>query len=631
MLKKKLIYLEVLASLLLYGCSPSVKQTQAAAEKTTIEVETTAEAKEPEIPYIEAADSFAGGSGTEEDPYQIATAEQLALMGKVNDDWSQEYNKAYYVLTADIQLNDVENYENWKETPPEYQWKPVGNSFKGSFDGDGHVISGMYVRSVKDWFGIGLFRELFTGSVSNVKIEKGYLYINDSNTYAGGVIGNIVGTVKVENCSVDMAVCSKVTNGTDCVGGIVGWCQSGAVITGCTFHGDISYQDGCGVFGGICGYASGSSIINCETTGSIDVGDGNGSVFMEVAGIVGSSNSNTKIDRCINRINISGKIEKLGGICGSQSIGDVMVLQREAETIHENGSAEIINCINYGNLQTHTEDDTVGGIIGNIHSSDSNVDNLKIENCENYGDIEGKTTTGGIIGAYYGSNLRLPESKRGTLYIEKCKNTGEIICDSDILGTGGILGFLSINAETEGVQIVDCINMGKLLMQKHGRLGGILGHVDYSQKSSENWRIENCVNTGVIQYQNGTEPFKADLKERVFEDCRTPEEKAAVIMGGSCMGGIIGEMYRGSVKNCLSSGEVLVNDDYKGFAGAICGQVFFTGDNSEEKCYISDCKYLNKYPFAAMVPLARENDQSVQNTEGISEEEAEVLLQRWGL
>lgn len=86
-LKKKLIYLEVLASLLLYGCSPSVKQTQAAAEETSIEAETTAEAEESEIPYIEAADSFAGGSGTAEDPYQIATAEQIALMGKVNDDW----------------------------------------------------------------------------------------------------------------------------------------------------------------------------------------------------------------------------------------------------------------------------------------------------------------------------------------------------------------------------------------------------------------------------------------------------------------------------------------------------------------------------------------------------------------
>lgn len=82
MLKKKLIYLEILASLLLYGCSPSVKQTQAAAEKTTIEVETTAEAKEPEIPYIEAADSFAGGSGTEEDPYQICHSRTAGPDGK---------------------------------------------------------------------------------------------------------------------------------------------------------------------------------------------------------------------------------------------------------------------------------------------------------------------------------------------------------------------------------------------------------------------------------------------------------------------------------------------------------------------------------------------------------------------
>lgn len=103
------------------------------------------------------------------------------------------------------------------------------------------------------------------------------------------------------------------------------------------------------------------------------------------------------------------------------------------------------------------------------------------------------------------------------------------------------------------------------------------------------------------------------------------------MMSGSCMGEIAGEMNGGFIKNCLAAGDILVNENYSGYAGAICGQVFFTGDNSEEKCYISDCKYLNKYPFAAIVPFARENDQSVQNTEGISEEEAEVLLQRWGL
>ena len=57
-------------------------------------------------------------------------------------------------------LNDVENYENWKETPPNISGNRLAIPFKGNFDGDGHVISGMYVRSVKDWFGISLFREL---------------------------------------------------------------------------------------------------------------------------------------------------------------------------------------------------------------------------------------------------------------------------------------------------------------------------------------------------------------------------------------------------------------------------------------------------------------------------------------
>ena len=62
------------------------------------------------------------------------------------------------------------------------------------------------------------------------------------------------------------------------------------------------------------------------------------------------------------------------------------------------------------------------------------------------------------------------------------------------------------------------------------------------------------------------------------------------MMGGSCMGEIAGEMKGGFIKNCLAAGDIRVNENYSGYAGAICGQVFFTGDNSEEKCYISDCK-----------------------------------------
>lgn len=550
----------------------------------------------------------------------------------------------------------------------------------------------MYVRSVEDCYYIGLFSYLSSGSISNVNIEKGFLYVKDSGIDAGGLVGDALGNVKVENCSVDIDACSEVTNGTDQVGGIVGYCQKGVVITGCTFHGDISYQDSHGIFGGICGTASKSSIINCETTGSVRVRDGQEFPFFEGGGICGRAD-NTKIDRCINRMDMSGRFYELGGICAIQTIGKISISHKNSETTYENGSVEITDCINYGNLQADTKDGVVGGIVGEVYTRDFQADNLKIENCENYADITGKTTiggiigeldigaikysirncrndgnvtaenwsggiigklfstvegskisgctnngqvtagapNGGIIGAYWGFTLGFKESSRGTLYIEKCKNTGKIICDSGILGTGGILGLLSIDKETEGVWFTGCINTGTILMNESGRLGGILGHVDYSKETSESWTIEDCANTGAIQYRDGTESFGEKLKDAIYKDAKESSEKANIMMGGSCMGEIAGEMKGGFIKNCLAAGDIRVNENYSGYAGAICGQVFFTGDNSEEKCYISDCKYLNKYPFAAMVPLAHENDQSVQNTEGISEEEAEVLLQRWGL
>ena len=59
---------------------------------------------------------------------------------------------------------------------------------------------------------------------------------------------------------------------------------------------------------------------------------------------------------------------------------------------------EITDCINYGNLQADTKDGVVGGIVGEVYTRDFQADNLKIENCENYADITGKTTIGGIIG-----------------------------------------------------------------------------------------------------------------------------------------------------------------------------------------------------------------------------------------
>ena len=97
MYRKCFLSLVLVSSILLYGCgSKSVQETQT-EKNIDSETETEADSVEEAIPYLSAADSFAGGSGTKEDPYQIATAEQLAFLAEVNDDWSDEYNHAYYV------------------------------------------------------------------------------------------------------------------------------------------------------------------------------------------------------------------------------------------------------------------------------------------------------------------------------------------------------------------------------------------------------------------------------------------------------------------------------------------------------------------------------------------------------
>ena len=175
MYRKCFLSLVLVSSILLYGCgSKSVQETQT---EENIDSETETDSVEEAVSYRPAADSFAGGSGTKEDPYQIATAEQLAFLAEVNDDWSDEYNHAYYVLTSDIQLNDLANYEKWDQEAPEYQWQPVGYHFSGSFDGAGYTISGLYVQSMKDQDAIGLFGNIAKATVSNVKLEKSCLKV----------------------------------------------------------------------------------------------------------------------------------------------------------------------------------------------------------------------------------------------------------------------------------------------------------------------------------------------------------------------------------------------------------------------------------------------------------------------
>ena len=99
------------------------------------------------------AESFNGGDGSFENPYQIANGAQLA---KLSDDVNNgiDFEGRYFSLTEDILLNDISNwnfdniFSNCSLLAESNDWIPIGvyNRFMGNFDGTGHTVYGLYSK-----------------------------------------------------------------------------------------------------------------------------------------------------------------------------------------------------------------------------------------------------------------------------------------------------------------------------------------------------------------------------------------------------------------------------------------------------------------------------------------------------
>ena len=139
-------------------------------------------------------------------------------------------------------------------------WTPIGtnfdNSYKGTFDGGGHTITGLTVTT-NDQF-VGLFGYLNrAGTVKNVVMEGIQITSNHMSGSTGGVAGFSWGTI--ENCSVSGSV-----SGTKCVGGVVGAQKAGS-ITGCSSSATVK---GTVCVGGVAGEKWGT-MTACYTTGNV--------------------------------------------------------------------------------------------------------------------------------------------------------------------------------------------------------------------------------------------------------------------------------------------------------------------------------------------------------------------------
>lgn len=268
------------------------------------------------------------GDGTEENPYQIKTKEELYwFAGLVNGDESvignsiKQNTGACAVLTENITINENVLDENGSlngNGSGLEQWPPIGSygirgekAYIGTFDGNGHTISGLYVDSDAQY--VGLFGCVGTnGKIQNVGVVDSYISATGDKVCVGGVCGyNVGGTI--ENCynTGTITATAQATGIYSSVGGVCGF--SFWNIFNCYNTGKVSVTGDRVWVGGVSGF-NGKDIKNCYNTGEVSVAVDGG----VVGGVCGNNDSWSRITNCYNtgKVSVTGGNAVVGGVCG---------------------------------------------------------------------------------------------------------------------------------------------------------------------------------------------------------------------------------------------------------------------------------------------------------------------------
>ena len=265
------------------------------------------------------AAAFAGGTGTAENPYQIANGAQLAyLASSVNG--GETYEDKYFVLTANIDLNGL-------------PWTPIANSFSdallggsdyrvfaGNFDGNGYTISNVSIGSETTPFEsdvFGLFGAT-EGKISNLNLDTVSIHgiaktasISAVVGFAGGLVGYSGGYI--ENCHVtgltmDMSAPSNVYVAAYWVGGLVGALDGTQLINECSVSGSITEKAGKGSIGGLIGeLGKAAKITYSRSDVTVNVkADSRGGA--NVGGFIGKGNGKTGAETVIRNCYATGNV-----------------------------------------------------------------------------------------------------------------------------------------------------------------------------------------------------------------------------------------------------------------------------------------------------------------------------------
>lgn len=348
---------------------------------------------------------------TATDVIEIDSAEELA---KIGVDTTNYPASGSYKLANDITLSGA--------------WSPLP-AFSGTFDGNGHTISGLTITSLnntaKDTL-LGMFASVSsTGAVKNLTLDQviidASVIASGSNTSrldVGVIAGSTSDTATVSNCKVSGKITVTQTaessaNGRTRVGGILGYannaieyCVSNVVITVTSAYAGTDYSKACYV-GGIVG----------QSVGTVEYCVNNGAVTVTAKGTYPVY---------------------AGGICGTN-------------TTWGWGSAAVIveSCVNRGAVSATAENASAvgaGGILGYISSN--NVATLK--NNFNFGTISSSEYAGQILA--YKNNSANPTAEKNY----GLENNGNLCgnVDDAVLGATDTTENMLINQPTLGTQVV---------------------------------------------------------------------------------------------------------------------------------------------------------------------------------
>lgn len=350
------------------------------------------------------------GKGTEDEPYQIGTAQEMAWLAyAVNNQMESEGYCA--VLTADIDLGYC-------------QWPVIGvlssngqRAYTGTFDGQGHTVSGLNITSLGGRQKLGLFGVAQDAVIENLTV-RGNIDLTGVRSYdttTGYIIGGVLGSgegggVTIRSCvsQVDISV---------------------------SFVNDQKAQNS--AVGGLVGRLSGSGsheITNCRNEGRIYTALEPGAYYLGGSGgnggqggIVGFIGASAQLERCVNTGTVyAGRAAGVGGIVGNAGDSGVTI------TLNQ--------CANQGAVSNDTggvllRKGGAGGIIGLAPTG-----SVTVSSCYNTGAVAGSAIVGGILGGEKGEHTSSQYGNQN-LTLENCYNAGDLQVGTATTLVGSLAGY----------------------------------------------------------------------------------------------------------------------------------------------------------------------------------------------